>query len=179
MPTDEKGNPIGLGMPGAPTGATRARGQLAEGMLNEIPRIRQEIVDNADLLGPVMGRWNEFMTGKIGGNEDDPDYGRYQALRTDMLLLSSGAAKMHLNSVRAVDEFNRIAQTGKMTPDVLNNFVRTVETWANTYANQGRGRPPGTSATPASPTKAPPKLTGPPPRTAEDYLKSIQPTSPQ
>lgn len=143
MPTDASGNPIGLGMPGAPTGQTRSRGQLADGMLNEIPRIKAEIAQDADLLGPLSGRWNEFIAGKVGGDPDDPNYGRYQALRTDMLLLSSGAAKMHLNSVRAVDEFNRLAATGKMTPDVLDNFVRTVETWATTYAKQGRGQPLG------------------------------------
>jgi len=176
MPTDEAGNPIGTSMPGAPTGQTRARGQLAEGMLNEIPRIKKEIAESGDLLGPALGRWNEFMTGRIGGDENDPNYGRYQAIRTDMLLLSSGAAKMHLNSVRAVDEFNRLASTGKMTPDVLNNFIGTVEKWATTYAAQGRGK--SLAKAPAKPTPPPGNGSGGVVRWKRDASGNPVPVSP-
>ena len=140
LPTNEKGEPIGTAMPGAPTGATRNRGQLAEGMIAEIPNVKKNIADLGDQLGPALGRWNEFMTGKIGAG--DP---RFEQLRTNMQLMTSGAAKMHLNSVRAVEEFNKLASAGKMTPEVLNAFIDTVGEWAGTYAKQGRGKPAGKS----------------------------------
>ena len=162
-------------MPEAPTGQTRSRGQFAESaVMAQVPGLKNEIDKLADQLGPLSGRWNEFMTGKLGGDPGDPDYGKYQALRTDMLLLSSGAAKMHLNSVKAIEEFNKLADTGKMTPDILNNFVSTVEKWANTYANQGRGRPAGMPAPPAASGKTPaPQIVPSAPKTADDLAKQL------
>ena len=139
VPTDQPlspttGAPIGTSMPSAPTGGTRSQAQTAQRALDEIPRIRQSITQLGNELGPALGRWNEFETGKIGAG--DP---RYETLRTDLTFLNSAAAKFHLNSVRAVQEFQHLAQAGKMTPQVLNGYIDAVQDWATTAAKQERG----------------------------------------
>ena len=130
----ETKNPIGLHMPEAPTGATRAQAQTAARVVTELPRIRKEVQSLGSELGPIQGRWNEFLTGKVGTG--DP---RFEQLRTDMEFLSAAAAKFHLNSVRAVDKFDTLAQTGKMTAPVLNGFLDAMEKWAVTAQTQERG----------------------------------------
>lgn len=141
QPLNEEGQPIGLAMPEAPTTTTRNRGQLAQGMLPEIQRIKKMLVDYKDILGPAMGRWNEFMTGTLGGY-DDPDFPKYEEFRTAMIYLTSGAAKAHLGTQIAVKDFEDAAKAGRMTPEILNAFVNEVEKWSRTYSEQGKGRPP-------------------------------------
>jgi hypothetical protein len=139
MPVDqplspETGQPIGTAQPGAPTSGTRSQAQTADRVLTEMPRIQKDVASLGNELGPVMGRWNEFETGKVGAG--DP---RFEKLRTDMQFIAAAAAKFHLNSVRAVQEFNQLASAGKMTPEVLSGYLDTVNEWAKTAQAQEQG----------------------------------------
>ncbi|MHB1954097.1 MAG: hypothetical protein ACYCOU_10150, partial [Sulfobacillus sp.] len=139
------GQPIGTSMPGAPTGSTRSQAQTAARIITELPRIQKDIATLGGDLGPVMGRWNEFAVGKYG--KGDP---RFEKLRTDLQFVAAAAAKFHLNSVRAVQEFNHLASAGKMTPEVLQAYLESVDQWALTAAAQIHGQ--GETEKPGTPT---------------------------
>ena len=105
---------------------------------DEIPKIQALIGDIGPDLGPVMGRWNDFMTGKVGTG--DP---RFEALRTHLEFAAAAAAKFHLNSVRAVQKFDDLASAGKMTPEVLNAYLDTINEWAGEAVHQAEGKNAG------------------------------------
>lgn len=154
QPRDESGNPIGGAQPGAPTGATRAQGQTASRVLAELPDIRKEIQANAQYLGPGEGRVNVgFLLGKIGSTGDPAKDAALSKLRTDLKFTMGAAAKFHLNSVRAFQEFEQLADAGKDSVSALNGALDSVEKWAGTASRQGQGKP--TSETPARPKGVP------------------------
>jgi hypothetical protein len=142
QPRDESGTPIGLAQPGAPTGATRTAGQFADKALLAIPRIRPEIADLSKNLGPISGRAAHFLVGDIGSSGDPQFDQKYSALRTDITFLTSNAARFHLNSVRAVEEFLKLADAGKASAASLNGFIDSMEGWAKDAKKVGEGNQP-------------------------------------
>ena len=142
QPHDQAGNAIGLAQPEAPTGATRTAGQFADKALAETPRIRQEIGSMANEIGPLDGRKARFLVGYIGSSGDPQFDEKYSKLRTDMTFLTSNAARFHLNSVKSVDEFLKLADTGKASAASLNGFIDSMEQWAKTASNIGGGNQP-------------------------------------
>lgn len=126
----------------SPTGGLGSASVTAGRALKGAQDTMQLVNDLSPELGPVMGRWNDFLAGKVGATPEGPDGKpdpRYEALRTNLQFINAAAAKFHLNSVRAVEEFNKLADAGKMTPELLNQYILTVGRWAEDVQDQAKG----------------------------------------
>lgn len=145
IPTDQPlspttGAPIGTGMPGAPTGATRNQAQTAQRVLDELPRLQTEVQQATNDLGPVKGRAvMGYLLGTVGSTGDPQKDQQLNQLRTDLTFAGSASAKFHINSVRAMDQFEKLANTGKNTAPAIQGFLNSVKSWATTAAKQERG----------------------------------------
>lgn len=134
------GKPIGTHYPGAPTGSTRSQAQTAQRVLSELPRLKQEVNDAANNLGPIQGRKTmAFLLGTVGSTGDPQKDQQLNELRSDLTFAGSASAKFHINSVRAMEQFDKLAQAGKNTAPAIQGFLNSVESWASTAAKQERG----------------------------------------
>jgi hypothetical protein len=146
------GVPSGQGSPAAaPSGAIPPKptsqernvqaqaGIAAEG----IPQVVAEIDKLKDQLGPVAGRWNEFMQGKVG--MENPEMA---GLRADLLMVSSAVALAHARgrlpeNLRA--EFDHAINAPKQDPEnlkaVLNHILPWMQRMQNMTDVQGAGNP--------------------------------------
>ena len=134
------GQPIGTAMPGAPTGATRSSAQMGERVLTEMPRIKQEVAAATGSLGPVQGRATMgFLLGKVGSTGDPALDKSLSTLKGDLTFLTSASAKFHINSVRAMEEFDRLISAGKSSEEAIQGTLDSMEQWARTAAGQQHG----------------------------------------
>jgi len=134
------GEPIGTSMPGAPTGSTRNQAQTAARALTELPSIRKQVDDLKGYLGPGEGRLNvKYLLGKAGSTGDPKKDEQLSELRTHLMFLAGAAAKFHLNSVRAMHDFESIADSGKDSAEALKGFLNSVEEWGTTAEKQQKG----------------------------------------
>jgi hypothetical protein len=134
------GQPIGTAMPGAPTGATRSSAQMGERVLTEMPRIKQEVAAATGSLGPVQGRTTmAFLLGKVGSTGDPGLDKSLSTLKGDLTFLTSASAKFHINSVRAMEEFDRLISSGKSSEEAIQGTLDSMEQWAKTAAGQQHG----------------------------------------
>ena len=119
--------PSGVNSVNTPT--TQMKNVVAQaGLVHEqTPMMLAEIDRLKDKLGPVMGRWNEFMQGKIG--TDDPEMA---GLRTDLLMHSSAVALMHAR-VRLPEnlrkEFDDAINAPKQTAGNLKSVLTHIDDW--------------------------------------------------
>ena len=136
QPQNESGTPIGLRMPGAPTGSTRSRGQFAGEVLPTMHEAEGEIDKVGDKLGPFMGRISDLVTGKVGA------YGpEFSALQTDLHNIATGWGRLHGNSVETMKQFYDDLNASK-DPANLKAKLERYEKQAETYKAGGEGRPP-------------------------------------
>src|SRR6185437_13114189 len=77
-------------IPPKPTTQARNVQAQAQVAVEGIPDTLKEIDSLKDQLGPVAGRWNEFMQGKVGMDNE-----RLAGLRMDLIMLSSAVALAH------------------------------------------------------------------------------------
>lgn len=134
------GQPIGTRMPGAPTQSTRAQAQVAARVLQEMPAVRTEVTDAAENLGPAKGRLLiGFLLGTVGSTGDAETDRKLNKLRTDLAFASSASARFHLNSVRAMEQFDKLVSSGKSSPNAIQGFLDSVEEWAKTAKGQELG----------------------------------------
>ena len=95
-------------------------------MLAEVDRLK-------DKLGPVQGRWNEFMQGKVG--LQDPDM---SGLRTDLLMYSSAVALMHARGrlpENLREEFDRAINAPKQDFKNLKAIITRIDDWTTKNMN--------------------------------------------
>ncbi len=149
QPQNEKGEPIGLRMPGAPTGTTRNRGQFAEAVLPAIDSATEQIKTLRDKLGPMAGRYQELVTGKIGA------YGpEFSGLQTTLHNTATAWMRMHADSEAARRDFVETLR-GAKDPDNLIANLTAIRKQVSDYVKQGQGRggqwsaPEGAPAAPA------------------------------
>jgi hypothetical protein len=134
QPQDNQGQPIGLRMPGAPTGATRSRGQFAEAVLPSIADAETQIKQLGDKLGPMSGRFSELYNGKIGA------YGpEYSGLQTTLHNIGTAWMRLHANSESARQDFLNALSSAKDPANLIAN-LHTIDSQARDYVQQGKGR---------------------------------------
>jgi hypothetical protein len=137
------------GMNTANTPPTQMRQAAAQATLvhQETPRVLASIDKNAAQLGPVAGRWNEFMQGKVG--MDNP---ALADLRADLLMYSSAVALAHARGrlpENLRQEFENAINAPKQTPTNLKATISRIDQWmADNAASFGGhqatgGAPPG------------------------------------
>jgi hypothetical protein len=106
------------------------------------PEVLARIDALAPKLGPLEGRWNEFMQGKVGG--DDPDFA---ALRSDLLMMSSAVALAHAQGrlpENLREEFDNAINAPKQTPANLKATINTMLPWLTQMQKQGQPNAPQT-----------------------------------
>jgi hypothetical protein len=130
-----------------PTTQMRNVGAQASLVHEQTPMMLQEIDRLAPLLGPVAGRWNEFMQGKVG--MDNPDMA---GLRSDLLMYSSAVALMHARGrlpENLREEFDHAINAPKQTPENLKAVIQHIDQWTTQNMNamhQGGGGQAGPKA---------------------------------
>jgi hypothetical protein len=104
------------------------------------PEVLSRIDAMAPKLGPMEGRWNEFMQGKVGA--DDPDFA---ALRSDLLMMSSAVALAHAQGrlpENLREEFDSAINAPKQTPANLKATISTMLPWLQKMQEQGKPNAP-------------------------------------
>ncbi len=130
--------------------------QLGETATTIVPKIRKVITQLNDpklraKLGPVMGRWNEFMAGKVG--TADP---QIAALRDTVSLLQTGAMRAHVGARgggQLIKKFEGMFNSDKMDAPTLQASLGATADFLQGYADElkrdtssggaSNGPPPG------------------------------------
>jgi hypothetical protein len=143
--------PSGFAEGGRPTQMMRNTAQRATQAVQGIPSVRAELSTLRDQLGPVSGRWNEFMQGKVG--MENP---QFAGLRADLLMLSSAVALAHAQgrlpeNLRA--EFDAAINAPKQNADNLISILDHIQPWLERASAAGEG--PGAVKPKATAPEAP------------------------
>ena len=138
----------GVNAVNTPTTQQRTAAGRAETVVAMAPEVLSRIDALAPKLGPLEGRWNEYMQGNIG--MDDPDFA---ALRSDLLMMSSAVALAHAQGrlpENLREEFDRAINAPKQTPENLKATIQTMLPWLQKMQSQGQpngAAPSGTKQT--------------------------------
>ena len=152
QPQNEQGRAIGTGMPGAPTGATRSRGQFAESVLSSIDNAVSQIQQLGDKLGPMSGRFNELYIGEIGA------YGpEFSGLQTTLHNIGTAWMRLHADSESARQDFLHALSSAKDAANLIAN-LQAIDRQAKDYVKQGQGRGGQGSNPPAAPGGGQPEV---------------------
>ena len=141
----------GVNAVNTPTTQQRTAAGRAQTVVAMAPEVLARIDANAQNLGPEMGRWNDFMQGKIG--MDNPDFA---ALRSDLLMMSSAVALAHAQGrlpENLREEFDNAINAPKQTPANLKATITTMLPWLQQMQNQGRPGEQGAGAPKEGDTK--------------------------
>ena len=129
----------GMNAANTPTMTQRTAAGRAGTVLEMAPEVLARIDANAKLLGPLMGRWDQFMQGKVG--MDNPEFA---ALRSDLLMMSSAVALFHAQGrlpENLRQEFDNAINAPKQTPANLKATITAMLPWLK--AGQDQARPGG------------------------------------
>jgi hypothetical protein len=119
---------------------------LSKTTLPQVDKIMDETTKVAAQLGPATGRWNEFMTGKVGA--PNPEFAHY---KDEVDFLDSAITLAHSQgrvSNAIYQTFKQMFDTGKQSPENMIEALKVAKEWLTNYANMGQ--PGGASATPSS-----------------------------
>jgi uncharacterized membrane protein len=116
-----------------PTAATRQMSETAKVIVPKIDRLLADIQDPKlkAKLGPAIGRWNEFMAGKVGAG--DPDFAR---MRTTLALITTGAMRAHVGargSAGMLEHFKNLADASKMDEPTLTASLTAMRDFLSGY----------------------------------------------
>lgn len=123
------------------TSSMRTRSDFAKRVESHIPGIL-ELMDQASaqgMLGPVAGRFNEFLAGTIGSTGDEKRDELLNQLRTELSFLKSGMGVVHSGArgaaVQMLNRFDSILNSGKMSEGELRGAIAGYQNWLQTYGN--------------------------------------------
>ena len=126
----------GVNAVNTPTMQQRTASGRAATVVAMAPEVLSRIDAVAPKLGPIAGRWNDFMQGKVGSG--DPDFA---ALRSDLLMMSSAVALAHAQGrlpENLREEFDHAINAPKQTPENLKATINTMIPWLQKMQQQGR-----------------------------------------
>jgi hypothetical protein len=126
----------GVNAVNTPTTQQRTAAGRAETVVAMAPEVLSRIDALAPKIGPIAGRWNDFMQGKVGS--DDPDFA---ALRSDLLMMSSAVALAHAQGrlpENLREEFDRAINAPKQTPQNLKATINAMLPWLQQMQHQGQ-----------------------------------------
>jgi hypothetical protein len=157
----DDGQTLGWKSPVSPTATIKTQGQQAQDIIKAMDEVKADIMaaNRAGLLGPIEGRWNEFMVGNVGG--ENPQFAK---LRSEISFLASGALKAHFGArggTEMYDHFKNLFDSGKMsTGDLIggiDGLGKFMQIYAGRIKTTGGG---GTAAAPAAGSDKVSKLVG-------------------
>jgi hypothetical protein len=141
----------GFAVQGRPTTQMRNVNAQAQVAAEGIPATIAEIDKLKDQMGPIAGRWNEFMQGKIG--MENPEFA---GLRADLLMLSSAVALAHARGrlpENLREEFDHAINAPQQNPENLKAVIQHVGTWMQRMQTMGANQPSGVGAGTLQPPK--------------------------
>ncbi len=124
-----------------PTANVRTRGQVAGQVRDHMPELEAQLNKlSADgKLGPLAGRFEEFMTGQVGA--DDPEYA---AFRANLGMFKSGTVMAHFGArggVQMLDYFKQLIDSGKHGPGNIRATLGQLDSYLKTYEEGGKYTP--------------------------------------
>jgi hypothetical protein len=126
---------------------TRDAAKFSTTALKHIGTINSEIdqLDKDGKLGPIMGRWNDFLAGKVGAS--DPDFAK---LRNNIMLLDTAMGRVHGGargggSPIMMEHFKSMLNAGTMDKATLKSGLSVFQDWLQNYAGMAKS----SSAAPA------------------------------
>lgn len=139
----------GVNSMNTPTTNQRTAGGRAETVLAMVPEVESRIDSVGSQMGPEMGRWNDFMQGKVGTNNP-----QFAALRSDLLMMSSAVALAHAQGrlpENLREEFDHAINSPKQTPQNLKATINAMVPWLQQVQSQGERS--GAAPTQVAPTR--------------------------
>ena len=134
--------------------------QQAQATLPGIDRALDETEKVANLLGPGEGRWNDFMTGKVGAG--DPAFKHYH---DEIGMVSSAVTLAHARgrmSNELFEHFEKMFDSGKQSPENMIQALNVAKEWLGDYAKMGpTGAPAAAPNTPNAAPAGPPRPANP------------------
>lgn len=131
---DANGNPVPYRQMSVFSPTMQMKNVAAQGSIaaQGIPNVIHEVDELKDSLGPVAGRWNEFMQGKVG--TDNP---AFAGLRADLLMLSSAVALAHARGrlpENLREEFDSMINAPQQDPENIKAVLGHILPWMQNVA---------------------------------------------
>jgi hypothetical protein len=146
-----------------PTADLKTMQQAAPSVLELAKKSRASIDNAINGLGPLAGRWNELMSGKIG--TANPDFRKVQV---DIGLLKTRLMRMHVGARGGVDmlkHFTSLIDSSKDSPENLKAALEEIETYATHVMKPLKEQKEAGIATQTQ------DKTSSSPKTAQDFLR--------
>lgn len=125
MSRDSSGSPVPYKSASGIPMAARYQSIRAKSIMPLVKTLEDQMhtIEQDGKTGPIAGRWNEFLAGKVG--EGDPDY---QAFRTNWGLLQTALMQAHVGSKGSEAIMNHFANlvSGNMTPEQANRSLQEI-----------------------------------------------------
>jgi hypothetical protein len=118
-----------------PTSTQRTAAGRAATVVAMAPEVLADIDKMAPKMGPIAGRWNDFMQGKVGA--DDPDFA---GLRSDLTMMSTAVALAHAQGrlpENLREEFDHMINAPKQTPENIKSTIQHIMPWMEKMQEQG------------------------------------------
>lgn len=123
---------------------TRDAAKFAQTALKHIGTINTQIdqLDKQGKLGPLMGRWGEFLAGKVGAG--DP---AFATLRDNIMLMDTAMGRVHGGarggaSPIMLEHFKSMLNAGTMDKATLKSGLGVFQDWLNNYAQMDKAQSP-------------------------------------
>jgi hypothetical protein len=129
------------------TAATRTMQETAPKVINLANKVKALLDKVGDDLGPIDGRFSDFMAGKVG--TENPDY---IALKTDAGLLTTALMRMHVGArggSQIMEHFKNMVNVGYQSPANLRAALEEITSYAEDV--QGMGTDGGHSTASTNP----------------------------
>lgn len=141
----------GVNSMNTPTTTQRTAAGRADTVIQMAPEVLARIDATASQMGPVAGRWDQFMQGKVGA----PNVAMAD-LRSDLLMMSSAVALAHAQGrlpENLREEFDAAINAPHQSPENLKGTIQTMIPWLVKVRDQG-DRPNGATAPAPQPNAA-------------------------
>lgn len=124
-------------------GSQRAQRDSAQQVVSHFAETRTSIeeADKRGLLGPLQGRWADFLAGKIGSTGNPENDQLLGDLRTDILLIKSGTTRAHFGArggITYIEKMDEVLNSDKMSKAALLGSLTAAERWLSTYSKDPR-----------------------------------------
>jgi hypothetical protein len=125
----------GVNAVNTPTMTQRTAAGRAETVISMVPDVINEINSLSSEIGPIAGRWDDFMQGKVG--MDNP---KFAGLRTDFTMLATAVALAHAQGrlpENLREEFDHMINAPQQTPENIKAVLQHILPWMQKMQEQG------------------------------------------